>query len=146
MRFTHSPRLTIKRRPCFKVFASLLGGRPLMIDAVSARRPPKLALECEIERRFRLVSAVAAYLCVTANPSRSCFFDQVQDGILKPVPGAIRSDIDCKDGGQSFEYRPAQVGVASHVPANKPRGITAAAGLQRTQVARFDLGRNPVRR
>ena len=81
---------------------------------------------------------------LAADSSRSCFFDQVQYGILKPVPGAIRSDVDLEDGRQSVQYRPAQVGIASHVPADEPRSVTAAASLQSTQVACLDLGSNPV--
>ena len=56
-----------------------------------------------------------------ADPSRSCFVHQVQDGTLQPVPGAIRPDVDLKDGRKSVQYRPAEVGVASHVPAHEPR-------------------------
>jgi len=37
-----------------------------------------------------------------ADLSRSCFFDQVQDGILKPVPGTIPSNIDLEDARQSL--------------------------------------------
>src|SRR5713226_10134731 len=78
-----------------------------------------------------------------ADPSRSRFFDEVQDGTLKPMPGAIRSDVDLKDGRKSAQYRPAEVGVASHVPTHEPRNITAAASAQSTQVAGLDLGGNP---
>ena len=51
-----------------------------------------------------------------ADPSRSCFFDQVQDRIFKPLPGAIRPDIDLKDGRQSVQNRPAQEGSQAMYP------------------------------
>src|SRR6187397_2852369 len=58
-----------------------------------------------------------------ADASRSCFFDQVQDGILEPVPGAIGSDVDRKNGRKSAEYRATEVRVASHVSTNESRNF-----------------------
>ena len=79
-----------------------------------------------------------------ADSSRSGFFHQVQNGILQPLPGAIGPDVDLKDGRKSAQDRAAEVGVASHVPAHEPRNFTTSAGVQRTQVARLDLGADPV--
>jgi len=54
-----------------------------------------------------------------ADASGSRFFYQMQDGTLQPVTGAIRADVDLKDGRQSAQDRAAQVGVAGHVPAHE---------------------------
>src|SRR5262245_20449220 len=68
----------------------------------------------------------------------------MQDGTLKPLPGAIAPDIDLENRWKSVQYRTAEIRIASHVPAYESRNSTAAASPQRTQVARFDLGRNCV--
>ena len=56
----------------------------------------------------------------------------------------IRPDVHLEDRRQSVEDRAAEVRLARHVPAHEPGDGTAAAGAQRAQIARLDLGRDPV--
>src|SRR5262249_61020643 len=69
--------------------------------------------------------------------SRSGFFYQVQNGTLQPVPGVIRPAVHLKNRRKFAEDGPADIGVASHVPAHISGSSTAATGLQRTQGARL---------
>src|SRR5215469_12940015 len=80
----------------------------------------------------------------TAYASRNRFFDQVQNGTLQPLPGSIHPDVDLKDRWQTVQYRPANVGVTSHVSTNETRSLAAAAGVQRAQIARPDLVIDPI--
>lgn len=68
-----------------KVVVCLLGGRTLMIAAVSARRLSKLTLECAIEGRLRFVPDVG---CDFRDAPR-CLFERPR-GQLKPPAGQIR--------------------------------------------------------
>src|SRR5438105_1058242 len=78
-------RLTINRGSWFKVFAGLLGGRTLMIAAVSARRVSKLTLECAIEGSLRFISDVGGDFC----DAPRCLFERPRCQ-LKPPAGQIR--------------------------------------------------------
>jgi hypothetical protein len=54
-----------------------------------------------------------------ADPSRSCFFDQVQDGVLEPVPGAIRSMLTLNTEGSPFRIGRLRYGWQVIYPQTK---------------------------
>src|SRR6185437_1706242 len=80
----------------------------------------------------------------TAYASGNRLFHQVQNGTFQPLPRPICPDVDLKHRWQAAQYRPADVGVTSHVSANEMGSFAAAASLQRAQIARRDLVPDPV--